>query len=148
MKNISRVSGFSPDNKLIPILLFLVFFLFPVRAFGGEVTFAWDANTEPDLGGYTLYKSTDSSGPPYDLIDDIFLDELADPDNPEITVTQLEDGVKYYFVLRAFDEANNESNFSDEICIRVEGASIVDCISKSSYVSDSKSDGGGSSGDG
>ena len=71
-----------------------------------------------------------------------------DPDNPEVTVTQLEDGKKYYFVLAGFDKANNESNFSNEICAEVEGASIVDCASSSSLVSDSKNGGGGSSGGG
>jgi hypothetical protein len=130
---------------LAMIVLFSNFISIGIAA---EVVLAWDANDEADLDGYTLYRSTDSSGPPYDLIDDIYLDELADPDNPEVTVTQLEDGEKYYFVLTAFDKANNESNISDEICAKVEGTSIVDCASSSSLVSDSKIGGGGSSGGG
>ena len=125
---------------LAMIVLFLNFISIGIAA---EIIFAWNANDEADLEGYSLYQSTDSSGPPYDLIDDIYLDELADPDNPEVTVTQLEDGKKYYFVVTAFDKANNESNYSDVICAKVESDSIVGCASKSSLVSDSNNGGGG-----
>jgi hypothetical protein len=57
-----------------------------------EVTLIWDAYDEADLAGYAVYQSTDSSGPLYDLVDKLFLDELSDPDKPEALVTQLEDG--------------------------------------------------------
>ena len=93
-----------------------------------EVSLLWDANNEADLAGYTLYQSTGFSGPPYDLIEDISLDELADPDNPEVIVTQLESGEKYYFVVAAYDKSNNESSFSNKICIQIEGSSIRDCL--------------------
>jgi fibronectin type 3 domain-containing protein len=92
-----------------------------------EVTLLWNANDEADLDGYSIYQSTDSSGSPYDWIDDMFLDELADPDKPEAVVTQLEDGKKYYFVVTAFDKSSNESSVSNEICVKIEGSYAVDC---------------------
>jgi hypothetical protein len=38
-------------------LIFLLFLLIPSLAFGVDVTLEWDANTEPDVVGYRLYKS-------------------------------------------------------------------------------------------
>jgi outer membrane protein OmpA-like peptidoglycan-associated protein len=94
-----------------------------------EATLLWDANDEEDLAGYAVYQSIDSAGPPYDLINDIALDELVDPKNPEVIVTQLEDEKKYHFVVTAIDKTNNESQFSNEICLQVVGSSIEDCAS-------------------
>jgi hypothetical protein len=111
-----------------------------------EVTLLWNANDEADLDGYSIYQSTDSSGPPYDWIDDMFLDELADPDKPEALVTQLEDGKKYYFVVTAFDKSSNESGISNQICVKVDGPSISDCPASSSSDSDSNGGGGGGGG--
>lgn len=108
-----------------------------------EVTLLWNANDEADLAGYSVYQSADSSGPPYDLIDDIALNELADPDNPEAIVTQLEDGKQYYFVVTAFDALTNESEISNEICVKVDGGVIIDCPTESSPNIDSNGGGGG-----
>lgn len=106
------------------IQLFSVFIPIGIAA---EVTLLWDANGEADLAGYSLYQSTDSSGPPYELVEKLFLDEVSDPDKPEALVTQLEDGKKYFFVVTAFDESNNESSISNNICVKVNGANITDC---------------------
>jgi hypothetical protein len=92
-----------------------------------EITLLWDANDEDDLAGYAVYQSTDSPGPPYDLVDKLLLDELSDQDKPEALVTQLEDGKKYFFFVKAFDKSNNKSSFSNRICVEVEGANITDC---------------------
>lgn len=120
--------------------------LFPAIGFAAEVTLLWNANDEADLAGYTVYQSTGSSGPPYEWIEDLYLNELSDPDNPEAIVTQLEDGEKYYFVIAAFDESSNESAVSNEICVKVDGASILDCPTKSSSNNDSNGGGGGGGG--
>jgi hypothetical protein len=54
-----------------------------------EVTLTGNANTESDLDGCSVYRSTGYKGPPYELIDDLSLDDLADPDNPEEILEQL-----------------------------------------------------------
>ena len=92
-----------------------------------EVTIAWNANTESDLDGYSVYRSTGLSGPPYELVDDLSLDELADPENPEVTLTQLEEGINYYIAVTAYDQAGNESQYSKELCVTIEGSAIIDC---------------------
>jgi hypothetical protein len=92
-----------------------------------EVTIIWNANSEYDLDGYSVYQGTGSKGPPYQWIDDLSLDELADPDNPEIMLTQLVEDISYYVVVTAFDKAGNESNFSKALCVKIENSSIIDC---------------------
>jgi hypothetical protein len=127
-------------------LLFLAAFSNLGNAFGSvDFTLAWDANTEEDLDGYEVYIRTPNSD--YELIGDVYVDELADPDNPMVTVTNLyngapadsaipavnvsglvmEDGETYYLALTAFDTQGNSSDFSDEICLEVTGSSVAAC---------------------
>lgn len=86
-----------------------------------DVTLAWDPNTEPDLDGYTVYYSIGSPGPPYDYAGDLPLSDLADPDQPMVTLTELQEQVEYHFALTAYDTEGNESSFSNSICIYYDG---------------------------
>jgi hypothetical protein len=119
--------------KFLPFLLGLLLtpgLPFPncfSTSIAAEITFAWNPNSESDLDGYSVYQSIGSKGPPYELIGELYLDELADPDNPEVTLTQLQEDVNYYFVVTAYDKAGNESQFSNEICLKIEDSSIIDC---------------------
>ena len=96
---------------------------------GGEVTLAWDANTEPDLVGYKLYYDI-NSGYPYSPAEEyqanegaspitITVESLEDPDNPEYTLTGLTMGQLYYFVVTAYD-TELEGDYSDELYCRAE----------------------------
>lgn len=91
-------------------------------AFAGEITLAWDANTEPDLAGYNIYYG-DASGTYPNTID---VKQAAvgcvsggyDPFDLkccEITLTGFEIGKTYYFAATAYDEDNNESAYSEEL---------------------------------
>ena len=117
---------------------------------------AWDANSEEDLGGYEIYFRTLYSD--YEFLDDVHVDELEDPYNPMVTITDLYsgelpdssipvvnmpalamvEGATYYFSLTAFDVQGNTSDFSDELCLEVTGSSVAVCKS-----SDSSDDRGG-----
>jgi len=126
-------------------LLFVIILLFPSfipYGISEEVTITWNPNSEPDLDGYSVYRRSGSSGPPYDWVSDVYLDELPDPDNPEVTMTNLKEDNNYYIAITAFDEAGNESNYSKEICVKIEESAIIDCTPES------KSDGGGGGGGG
>lgn len=76
---------------------------------------AWDANTEPDLAGYTLHIGPASEQ--YTTIKDvgkatsISRDALALPDGT------------YFVALKAFDEAGNVSEFSNELSFRIDTVS-------------------------
>lgn len=93
----------------ICLLALMVLFVGTVRA--DLVTLAWDANTEPDLAGYRIFKHAE--GGSYDY---------ANPDWQGTATTcsisaPLQD-TTYYFVARAFDASGNESGDSNEVSYR------------------------------
>jgi hypothetical protein len=86
-------------------LLVSVFFA-PSLAFAGDVTLAWDPNTEPDLAGYRVYYGFGSRN--YDHV-------LNVGNCTSYQVTGLEQGRTYYFAATAVNTANMESDFSNEV---------------------------------
>ena len=52
-----------------------------------EFILAWDANAEEDLDGYEIYFSNSISD--FILLGDVYVEELADPDNPMVTITDV-----------------------------------------------------------
>ena len=48
---------------------------------------AWDPNNEADLAGYTIYYKSGSVDVPYIFLIVVYVDELLDPGNPMVTVT-------------------------------------------------------------
>ena len=72
-----------------------------------EVTLAWNANSEPILGGYRLYYGTSSRN--YTYVVDV-------GNQTSYTVFGLEDDKPYYFAVTAYDVARRvESAFSNEV---------------------------------
>lgn len=78
----------------------------PAAAQNGEVTLAWDANTEPDLAGYRLHRGQQSGS--YDSSEDV-------GNVTTYPLTGLDDGATYYFAVTALDGNNNESGYSNEV---------------------------------
>jgi hypothetical protein len=82
-----------------------------------NVTLGWDPNTESNLAGYRIHYDTDS-GPPYRYSIEV---ALSTPDfnryNPEYTVADLAEGVRYYFVLTAYNDSGLESGYSNEVYV-------------------------------
>ena len=133
----------------------------PPSADAATVTLGWDANDEPDLEGYVVYRNTGSPGPPYQYSDEVPEEELDDPLHPETTLTDLQEGNKYYIALTAYNTEDVESGFSNNICVEVVDGVVEPCsqsiVSSASPSSSSAltssgssggSDGGGSSGGG
>jgi hypothetical protein len=94
-----------------------------------DVKIGWDPNDEDDLDGYGIYFREGSTGPPYQHVGDVFLDEFFYPDKPQFTLTGVEDGT-HYIVATAFDNAENESGYSDSLCVKVSRGSVSECLSK------------------
>jgi len=75
---------------------------------GTDIILNWATNSEPDLAGYNIYRSTTSGGP-YIKINSSPISSTSYPD------TGLASGFAYYYVVVAVDYANNESNYSNEV---------------------------------
>lgn len=119
-------------KKLIQVVIFLLICLgialIPNLATADDITLKWDANTEPDLGGYKLYYKLDTSGSPYNGVGSPITLQTTNPTganyidpnniNPDFSLT-LPDGW-YFMVLTAYDTEIpvNESGFSNEVTTR------------------------------
>jgi len=120
----------------------------PVAATGpAEFILGWDANAEADLDGYEIYYRKGDPGATYDFLAEVYVDELEDPDNPMVTITDVSNGLfsdiitpvvrmtelannsTYHFALTAFDTQGKTSDFSEELCVEVIGTAVVECRS-------------------
>jgi hypothetical protein len=118
-------------------------------ALAADVTIGWDPNGEGDLLGYGIYYQKNAPNPPYLLFSYVTLAELADPGNPAMTVTGLDTGALYQFAVTAFDTSDNESGFSNSVC--VEGGNVkvaVPCPTSGGGGGGSNGGGGSSGGSG
>jgi hypothetical protein len=110
---------------LIALLVIIGIAFVPGNASALDITLAWDANTEPNLGGYMIYYDTDSSGEPYDGTGAMEGPSPIDVGNVlELTLTGLSDdlGTIYYFAATAYntDDPPLESGYSNEVLSRCE----------------------------
>ncbi len=102
---------------LIMIVLLFVVFANSVNA-DNQVTLTWDEPIEDiakgDFGGWKIYSATVQGGPYSEsatIAYDTSFDYQAVVTIPEITGNP----VTYYFVVTAFDTAQNETDYSNEV---------------------------------
>jgi len=88
---------------LIPILLCP---LFIQHVDAASVTLTWDPNSEPDIAGYKLYYGKTSGS--YEFAIDV-------GNQTSYSISDLEDGKTYYFIVRAYNVFGKESDFSGEL---------------------------------
>jgi len=110
----------------IAITSVLIISILCTSAQGFEVALAWDPNTEPDIAGYILYAREDGSGSSYAQVEYYPLDEI-DPGSPQCTVTAMESGVTYHFVVTAVNNEGAESGFSNEVNV-LNGQAFVSAL--------------------
>jgi fibronectin type 3 domain-containing protein len=72
------------------------------------VYLTWNQNTEDDMQGYNVYRSTTSGGP-YTMVNTGLITTNA------YTDTGLTNGVDYYYVVTAVDLGGNEGTYSNEV---------------------------------
>ncbi|MBW2412699.1 MAG: fibronectin type III domain-containing protein [Deltaproteobacteria bacterium] len=98
--------GLRKLSGLIGLALAIFLILAPSLACAVQITLAWDSNVEPDVAGYIVYYGTQSGHYAYDV-------DVGDYDS--VTISGLNEDVKYYFAVTAYDDEGNESDFSAEI---------------------------------
>ena len=92
------------------VVISAILALFPAPVMAGQVSLAWDLNTEPDIQGYYIYFGTQSGT--YDAPGSPLFIE-----HPQAvtTVTGLKSGLEYFFAMTAVDESANRSLPGGEI---------------------------------
>lgn len=76
-------------------------------SFGAQsATLAWDPNTEPDLAGYRIY---------YGVQSQVYTNSIEVGTNTTAVVSNLVEGVTYYFAATAFSKTGLESDTSNEV---------------------------------
>jgi hypothetical protein len=91
---------------LTVLSLLLCALLNPALCNPGDVTLAWDANTETDIAAYRIHYGLASRN--YDRV-------LDAGNNTTCVVTGLEQGQTYYFAATALNTEGMESDFSNEV---------------------------------
>jgi hypothetical protein len=141
-----RKSKYTPFLLCLFVSLAVLFSpLNPSFCLAKKVTLSWNANSEPDLEGYVVYRNVGSPGPPFKYSDTLPEDDLANPLKPTVTLTGLNEHTEYYVAVAAYDTQGNESSFSNTVCVEIEDALIQAC-SESSSSGPTKSSGGGGGG--
>ena len=95
------------------IILFLVLSFTSSQA--GQVIFEWDANSEEDLAGYRLYQTTTPGQYSYGEANAV---GIIPAGTETFTLTMNVDGT-FFWVLTAYDTAENESGPSNEVTTSV-----------------------------
>jgi len=102
----TTASKFNTLNPVVRLLgwLSLVITCFATNAFAGQVSLAWNASSG-SVAGYRVYYGTVSGN---------YTAKLDAGAITAATVANLTDGATYYFAVKAYDGAGNESGFSNE----------------------------------
>ena len=82
----------------------------------GPAVFEWDPNPENDIAGYKFYIGNSSRA---------YTDVRDAGNDHQISITDLEEGEIYYFAVTAYNEAGQESTFSQELILNL-GAEVSD----------------------
>jgi hypothetical protein len=110
--NLLRNNNSDKTLYVFLISFFIVYFYTPVL-FAGSVSLSWDAPTEntdgtrlTDLAGYNIYYGTAAGD---------YSNSINVGKNTTYQVTNLRDGLTYYFAVTAYDISGNESEYSTEV---------------------------------
>lgn len=108
-----QVSNFKHKVIFVGWVLCIILSLSPANLFAGEAVITWNAPVSnadgtplTDLAGFKIY---------YGTISGIYTDNIDVGRVTTSRISNLTDGLIYYFVVTAYDFAGNESGYSNEI---------------------------------
>jgi len=127
-KSITAQSRFARRKSFLTLFLLVSILVFgsSLEASAVNVKLAWDPSPEPLVTGYRLYYGTSSGN---------FTNVVDAGNRTEYTVTGLNAGTSYYFVVTAYTGAGDESTFSNMASYTLPGGA--------SAATNGSSDGGG-----
>ena len=98
----------------IVIISFLLVVNFINSAFCQDITLSWDPSPTESVTGYMVYYKAGDNNLPFNGYE---ANQGSSPidvgDNLTATLTDLDDGITYYFSVTAYDYDNNQSTFSN-----------------------------------
>lgn len=89
-----------------------------------DFLFTWKASSDESITAYRVYQRTGDS--PYEMIDEVQVEDLDNPTHPSYRVIGLVDGSRYWFAATSISASSTESDFSNQTCITVNGQ-VVEC---------------------
>jgi hypothetical protein len=113
LRQIMGLFRFQALTPIFPIALLvgIIVMSFPMRAPASEVTLAWNVNNQtPD--GFLVFQRVE--GQTYDYTNPAWPTDGRDHTQSACTIADLADGVKYYFVVRAYT-GRDQSGDSNEV---------------------------------
>lgn len=99
------------------LLLLSILVLAAGAAHAGQVALAWGASPSSTVTGYTLSYGTASG---------VYTNHLSAGNNLSITAGNLQDGGTYFFAVKAYDAAGNQSSYSNEVSTTLPAALTAD----------------------
>ena len=103
-------------NIILIAVLFFGFVYSPRAVYSAQVTLEWQTSSG-DVAGYNVYQG--SSSKDYDVTLDI-------GNWTSVTIADLAEDEVYYFAVTAYDSEDNESGYSNEVCINCDSQSATD----------------------
>lgn len=100
----------------IATILVIGILAFTETAFGAVVRISWNSNTESDLDGYKVY---------YGITSGQYLSYLDVGDSTSADISNLGEGLTYYFAVTAYDLTGNESGYSAEVSVAIPESSAT-----------------------
>ena len=115
---LSKFHSYHPriSNIILVAAFFFSFVYSPRAVYSAQVTLEWQASSG-DVAGYNVYQGTSSRD--YDVSMDI-------GNWTSVTIADLAEDEVYYFAVTAYDSEDNESGYSNEVCINCDSQSATD----------------------
>jgi hypothetical protein len=88
------------------LVAFILFFPPASKVHAGQITLAWDASTDPNIGGYGIFYGNASGSHPAAV--DVGSQTIC-------TIANLSEGMAYYFAATAYDKSGQESGYSNKV---------------------------------